>query len=183
MPSSDVPYDDAAPDPGDGYTRVGAPQLTPLTPEESMNWQRFGIALGVAFLLVLVLDIILSTVILQDLYADAASSWPATPEANPLVSVGWLAVIFTLAAFGMLYTRTGWVGWRRGLEYGVWIGLAGFAGVLGLMVMVPWPVRLALLLGIQQLVNGLVLGLVFGVVYRPPEAAIVERAGQGSSSP
>ena len=123
--------------------------------------------LGVAALLTLVADVVLNAVIFRDVYTRSASLLLPKDELNARVWVGWAALLVIVAAFGFLAVRGGWLGLRRGLQFGLVLAVASMAGVAGLASLVAWPIDLLIVVGVQQVVNGLLLGVVFGVLYRP----------------
>jgi hypothetical protein len=47
------------------------------------------------------------------------------------------------------------------------LGVASLGGVAGLASVFPWPPALFWAIGVQQLLNAVVLGVIFGLVYRP----------------
>jgi hypothetical protein len=132
-----------------------------------MKWKRFAAALSVAFLAATAFDILLNGVLMRDAFALSAQYWKPPEELNKLIPLGWLVMLLSMAFTGILFTRIGWYGVRRGLEFGLWLGLAAVVGVLGMATLVPWPMELLIAMAVQQLGNSLILGLAFGWLYRP----------------
>ncbi len=133
-----------------------------------MNWRRYFLALAVACLLTLVADLVLNAVISREVYTRSASFLLPAHELNVRVWLGWGAIMSIVAAFGFLLVRGGWAGFRCGLQSGLVLAVAGVAGVAGIASIVAWPGELLAAIAAQQFTNGLILGVVFGVVYRPP---------------
>jgi hypothetical protein len=132
-----------------------------------LNWRRYFLALAAAGLLTLVADVVLNVVIFRDVYTRSASFLLPANELNVRVWLGWAALMSIVAAFGFLLVRGGWLGVRGGLQSGLILAVAGVAGVAGIASIVAWPGELLAAIAVQQFTNGLILGLVFGVVYRP----------------
>jgi hypothetical protein len=132
-----------------------------------LNWRRYFLALAAAALLTLVADVVLNAVVFRDVYARAASFLLPANELNVRVWLGWAALMSIVAAFGFLLVRGGWLGFRGGLQSGLLLAVAGVAGVAGIASIVAWPGELLVAIAVQQFTNGLLLGLVFGLVYRP----------------
>jgi hypothetical protein len=135
-----------------------------------LNWRRYFLALAATGIFTLVLDVLLNAVIFRGVFARSASFLLPAHELNARVPVGWAALLVIVAAFGFLLVRGGWLGLRRGFQFGTVLGVASVAGVAGITSVVAWPGELLLVVGVQQFLNGLLLGVVFGVVYRPASA-------------
>jgi hypothetical protein len=131
-----------------------------------MNWRKFAAALGMAFLAATAFDILLNGVLMRGAFALSAQYWRPPDELNKLIPLGWLAMLLSMALIGVLFTRTGWCGIRRGLEFGLWLGLAAVVGVLGMATLVPWPMELLIAMAVQQFANSLILGLLLGWKYK-----------------
>ncbi len=131
-----------------------------------MSWRRFAAALGLAFIAAVAFDVFLNGVLLRESFAKAAEYWLPPEQLYRLIPAGWLAMLLVMALTGGLFVRTGWRGARRGLEFGAWLGLAAFVGVLGMLTLVPWPAELVVSMGVQQVGNDLILGASFGWLYR-----------------
>ncbi len=135
-----------------------------------MNWNRYATALVVSFFAALIFDVLLNGVLLRGAFAAAATYWRPADELFRLIPVGWLSMLVTMACFGLLYVRGGWHGLKGGLEFGAWLSLAGAAGVLGMMSLVPWPLELVGGMTLQQAGNAFLLGACFGWLYKRREA-------------
>ncbi len=150
-----------------------------------MNWRRYFLAFAVTSVLTLVTDVVLNAIIFRDTYTKAAPWLLPVEELNRRVFLGWTGLLIIVAAFGFLLVRGGWLGIRSGLQFGSVLAFASLAGIAGFASMVPWPTELILAIAVQQCVNGLLLGAVFGVVYRPaskPEVH-VSAAGKPAVAP
>ena len=132
-----------------------------------MNWRRYFLALAATGLLTLVADVVLNAVVFRDVYRRSASFLLPAHELNVRVGLGWAALLIIVAAFGVLLIRGGWLGFRGGLQSGLILAVAGVAGVAGIASIVAWPGELLVAVAVQQFINGLILGVVFGVMYRP----------------
>lgn len=132
-----------------------------------MNWRRYFLALAATGLLTLVADVLFNAVIFRDVYMRSASFLLPAHELNARVWLGWAALMSIVAAFGFLLVRGRWLGFRGGLQSGLILAFAGVAGVAGIASIVAWPAELLAIIAVQQFTNGLILGVVFGVVYRP----------------
>ena len=135
-----------------------------------MNWRRYFLALGATGLLTLVADVALNAIVFRDVYRRSASFLLPPQELNSRVWLGWAALMLIVGAFGFLLVQGGWLGFRRGLHFGLVLAVAGVAGVAGIASVVAWPGELLVAVAVQQFINGLLLGVVFGVVYRPAHA-------------
>jgi hypothetical protein len=143
---------------------------------QDLNWRRYFLALGVTAVLTLVADVVLNAVVFREVYRRSASFLLPVHELNARVWLGWAALIVIVAAFGFLLIRGDWLGVRGGLQFGVILAVAGVAGVAGIASIVAWPAELLVAVGVQQFVNGLLLGVVFGVLYRPAHARPLMRS-------
>jgi hypothetical protein len=130
-------------------------------------WRRFLLALAVVCVAATVFDILLNGVLLRGAYAESAQYWRPPEELHRLIPLGWLSMMATMAFFGTLLVRGGWIGLRLGCEFGLWLGLASVAGVAGMVSLVPWPFSLIAAMALQQFANSMLLGLTFGLLYRP----------------
>lgn len=135
-----------------------------------MNWHRYFLALGTTAVLTLFADVLLNAVVFRDVYMRSASFLLPFSELNSRIWLGWVALIVITGAFGLLLVRGGWLGIRGGLQSGLVLAVAGVAGVAGIASIVAWPVELLVAVAVQQFVNGLLLGIVFALVYRPARA-------------
>ena len=86
-------------------------------------------------------------------------------QLNARVFLGWAALLVIVGAFGLLLVRGGWRGPLAGLQFGSLLALASVAGVAGIASIVPWPSELLVAIGVQQLLNSLLLGFVFGLFH------------------
>lgn len=133
---------------------------------QRLAWRRFLLALAVACVATTVFDILLNGVLLRVAYAQSAKYWRPPQELHRLIPLGWLSMTATMACFGILLVQGGWIGLRHGCEFGLWLGLASGAGVLGMVSLVPWPFSLIAAMALQQFANSMLLGLTFGLFYR-----------------
>jgi hypothetical protein len=137
---------------------------------KDVNWHRYFLALGTTAVLTLVADVLLNAVVFRDVYTRSSSFLLPVDELNSRIWLGWAALIAITGAFGFLLVRGGWLGVRGGLQSGLVLAVAGIAGVAGIASIVAWPDELLVAVAVQQFVNGLLLGIVFALVYRPPHA-------------
>jgi hypothetical protein len=140
-----------------------------------IRWRRFLLAWAATSAVTLVADVVLNAVVFRDVYGRAASFLLAAAELNARVALGWLALLAIVAAMGLLFAQGGWRGARGGLRFGALLAIAGVAGVAGIASIVPWPAELLVAIGVQQAVNALLLGLVFGWLY--PGRSVAARQG------
>jgi hypothetical protein len=127
---------------------------------------RFAKAMSWTVVLTLALDVLLNAVMFRTVYRTAAPFLRPSHELNALVPLGWLALVAMTAANGWLFVRSGWRGRRRGIEFGCVLAFTGIAGLAGLASVFSWPISFVAVVAIQQVANGLLLGMVFGSVYR-----------------
>ncbi len=132
-----------------------------------MNWKRYALALLSCFLVVTVFDILWNAVLLHDVYTQTAGFWRPTEELNQLVPIGFLIMLVIMALTGLVFVRFGGMGIRRGVEFGVFLGLMTFVGTLGFITMVPWPKSLIAAMAFQGFINNFLTGLFFGWLYQP----------------
>ena len=132
-----------------------------------MNGKRLVLSVTVTVVATLIVDILLNAIVFRQVYADAGSLLLPPEELNARVPLGWGALVVMIAAFGILFVRSGRTGVRWGVEFGALLALASAAGVAGIGSVFPWPPRLVFVMGVQQVVNGLLMGLLFGWLYRP----------------
>lgn len=140
-----------------------------------MNWRRYFLALAVTSFFTLVVDVVLNAIVFRNVYLRSASYLLPMGELNARVPLGWLALLVMVASFGFLLVHGRWTGLRRGLQFGLVLALAGVAGVAGIASVVAWPAELLAVIAVQQFVNGLLLGGMFGRVYGPPESDVSRR--------
>lgn len=131
-----------------------------------MHWKRYFAALTVALVATFAVDILLNAVLLRDLYKSHQALWLPAEQLNARVPLGLASVALIQAFLGVLFVRIGWRGIRRGLEFAVWLSLAAVAGVAGLASLVPWPTALLVSMAVQQTADNVLLGVVFGWLYR-----------------
>jgi hypothetical protein len=144
-----------------------------------MNWRRYFLAFAVTSALTLVADVVLNAIIFRDAYRKAAPWLLPAEELNHRVPLGWTGLLIVVAAFGFLLVRGGRVGLGPGLQFGAVLAFASLAGIAGFASMVPWPMELLLAIAVQQVVNGLLLGITFGVVYRPASRLHIHPSAAG----
>ena len=132
-----------------------------------MNWRRYILALTVTSVATLVTDVLLNAVVFREVYIQAASFLLPPDQLNARIPLGWAALLVIIATFGLLFAIERWQGIRDGLRFGALLGVAGIAGVAGLASVFAWPVPLLVAVSVQQVANGLLLGVVFGLLYRP----------------
>jgi len=143
-----------------------------------VNWRGFFIALLVAFIIATVFDIVLNGILLSDAFEGTAQYWRPPGQLYLLIPLGWLSMFIMMGFYGLLYVRTGWQGIRRGVEFGLLLGIAALIGTLGMAMLVPWPMRLILSMGIQQFGNNLILGVILGWMYRPESMGFSSGGGE-----
>jgi hypothetical protein len=150
-----------------------------------IRWRRFLLAWAATSVVTLVADVVLNAVVFRDVYGRAAPFLLPAAELNARVALGWLALLAIVAAMGLLFAQGGWRGARSGLRFGALLAIAGVAGVAGIASIVPWPAELLVAIGVQQAVNALLLGLLFGWLYPETGAGTgvaVRQAGSMSAS-
>lgn len=127
-----------------------------------MTTRRFALAVGVAFLLTTIVDILLNAVLFRQVYVEAASHLLPPDQLNARVPLGWGAMLVILLGNAILFRAGRWP-WPAGaFRFGLLIALMGVAGVAGMASLVPWPAPLLGAMAVQQAVNGILLGLVLG---------------------
>jgi hypothetical protein len=132
-----------------------------------MNWRRYFLALAITSLATLVADVLLNAVIFRDVFRRSADVLLPAHQLNARVPLGWGSLLVIVAAFGLLLVKTDLRGVRGGFVFGSVLAVASIAGVAGIASVVAWPTELLVAIGVQQVVNSLLLGVVFGVVYQP----------------
>jgi len=132
-----------------------------------MNWRRYILALTVTSVATLVTDVLLNAVVFREVYVQAASFLLPPDQLNARIALGWAALLVIIATFGLLFAIARWQGIRDGLRFGALLAIAGIAGVADLASVFAWPVPLLVAVSVQQVANGLLLGVVFGLLYRP----------------
>lgn len=130
-----------------------------------MKWGRFFLALVVTSVVTLVIDVVLNAIVFRDVYRRSSAFLLPTDQLNTRIFLGWAALLVIVGAFGLLLVRGGWRGLWGGLQFGSLVALASVAGVAGIASIVPWPAELLVAIGVQQLFNSLLLGLVFGLFH------------------
>jgi len=134
-----------------------------------MNWRRFFAAVVFAFTAAVVLDILLNGVLLRNVWRASAHGWRSPAEMNRLVPLGWISILLVIIFQSAIFVRAKWQGIGRGLEFGGWLALASFIGVVGGMAsVVSWPLTLILAMAAQQVMNNLITGFSLGWLYRTP---------------
>jgi hypothetical protein len=134
-----------------------------------MKWKRLSMALLFAFVVALLLDIVVNAVLLRKDWVASLECWRPASEMNRLVPLGWGSMLLAMVFQSAIFVRAKWQGIRRGLEFGCWLGLAGFVGIAGGMTsVVAWPARITLGMALQQFINNIVIGYSLGWLYRIP---------------
>lgn len=132
-----------------------------------LNLRSYMMTLAVATAVTLSLDVLLNAVVFRTVYVAAAPYLRPADELNRLVPLGWGALVIIVGSFGWICIRGGWAGWKAGLEFGALLAIASVAGVAGIGSVFRWPAALLGAVAVQQCVNGVVLGLIFGTMYKP----------------
>lgn len=135
-----------------------------------MNWKRFVTALLVVSVVVTAFDVLYNAKLFAGVFERSAGFLLPADQLNARVALGWLAMFGMYGFLGLIFVRGARHGAGRGLEFGLWLGLASAAGTLGLVSIVPWPRELVLTMALQQFANSLLVGLLFGLIYRPKAA-------------
>ena len=130
-----------------------------------MNWRRFFLALAVASVVTLTVDVLLNAVVFRSVYVRAAAHLLPADQLNTRVPLGWAALLVNMAAFAYVQIRGGWVGLSSGLRFGAIVAGASVAGVAGIASIVAWPTELLTAMAVQQAVNALLLAAVFGLMH------------------
>jgi hypothetical protein len=131
-----------------------------------MNWRRYLLALAVTSVATLVTDVLLNAVVFREVYTRAAPFLLPPDQLNARIPLGWAALLVITATFGVLFAIARWQGIRDGLRFGALLAVAGIAGVAGLASVFAWPLPLLIAVSAQQTANALLLGAVFGLLYR-----------------
>ena len=131
-----------------------------------INIKKFLLALVLSFIGVIIIDILLHAVLLRDVWSQSGDYWLPAEEMNKLVPFGWLSLFIMLVFYGLIYTQLRHRTTRKGLTFGVLLGLASVCGVLGLTTVVPWPLTIVMGMALQQFVNNVMFGLIFGRLYK-----------------
>lgn len=145
-----------------------------------MNWRSYLRAVLVTSLITLIVDVFLNAVVFRDVYRAAAPYLLPASDLNARLAVGWGALLVIVAAFGFLFVRGPWRGIRGGLEFAGVFAVSNAAGIAGFASLLPWPARLLFVVGLQQVCNSVVLGLVFGA-FHPPTPAAESRSAVGAA--
>jgi hypothetical protein len=127
-----------------------------------MNRRRFLFAFAVACVITLIVDVLLNAVVFRAVFVRAAPYLLPPDQLNARVPFGWGALVVTVAVFGYIQVRGGWVGLAAGLRFGALLAAVTCAGVAGVGSIVAWPAELLIVMAVQQAVNSLVLGAAFG---------------------
>ncbi len=135
-----------------------------------MNWKRFLVSVLVVSLVVTAFDVLYNARLFAGVFERSAEFLLPADQLNARVALGWLAMIGMYGFLGLIFARGSHHGAARGLEFGLWLGLAAAAGTLGLVSIVPWPRELVLTMALQQFGSSLLAGLLFGLIYRPKAA-------------
>jgi hypothetical protein len=130
-----------------------------------MKWGRFLLALVVTSVVTLVVDVVLNAIVFRKVYKRSSAFLLPSDQLNTRVFLGWAALLVIVSGFGYLLVRGGWRGVSGGLQFGSLLALTSIAGVAGIASIVPWPAELLVAIGVQQLLNSLLLGLVFGLFH------------------
>jgi len=131
-----------------------------------MNWKRFLLVLLLTGIVIIVFDYFYNFILLQKLFLENSQYWRASEEMQNLVILGWLVMLLCTAIVGLIFVRLGKVGIYKGLEFGILTGLAFFILIYGFTTIVPWPANLLAAWGGQWFANNVIIGLLFGWLYR-----------------
>lgn len=135
----------------------------------ALHWKRFVAATIVSFFAIIILDFLVNGVFLQGDFESTQQYWLPSEELFRRIPLGWLSMLMTIVLYGLVYLRFGGgSGPRQGLRFGLWLGAAAaIPGPLGLYALVPWPMKMILAWTMTWFVNLVLIGLVFGRLYRP----------------
>jgi hypothetical protein len=149
-----------------------------------MNWKRFLGATVAAWLGILVLDAMINGIFLAGDFEATAGHWLPSDELFRRIPLGWLSMLLSVVLFGYVFIRFGdGCGARNGLRFALWIGTALAApGPLGLYALVPWPMKMILAWSTQWFINMVVIGLMFGWIYRPGPGKAASRGALNVAS-
>lgn len=133
-----------------------------------MNWKRFVGATVATWITILVLDALINGIFLAGDFEATSRYWLPFDELFRRIPLGWLSMLLSVTLFGYAFIRFGdGQGARNGLRFGLWLGAAmALPGPLGLYALVPWPMKMILAWTAQWFVNVLVIGGMFGWIYR-----------------
>lgn len=132
----------------------------------AINYKKYAKSLILSFITILIVDILLHAVILRGVWVKTKNYWLPSDEMNRLVPWAWFSLLVTLFFYGLIFTRLKNKSLKEGLILGLFLGLASFSGALGLLTIVPWPKAIVIGMAIQQLINNIFLGLIFGRFYK-----------------
>jgi hypothetical protein len=98
--------------------------------------------------------------------------WRPPVEMQNLVIYGWLIMFLCVTCVGILFTRFEKPGIYNGLKFGFWLGLSFFVLIFGFTTIVPWPTYLLLAWAGQWFANIIILGFLFGWLYKSKDIAL-----------
>lgn len=140
-----------------------------------MNVKRWLLASLAAFVVILVLDQILNTVLLTGLYQQTAAVWRPTPELERLFPLLWAGMAVSTLFFTLIYAQ-GFdrkrAGAAQGMRFGLYMGLFYFTlYCLVSYVVLPIPAVLAAWWFIGGIVEYVAGGAAVGWMYRHGDPA------------
>jgi hypothetical protein len=138
-----------------------------------MNIKKWLLGSLVVFAALAAMEHVVHALILKAAYQNTSQLWRSPEMQNAMQGWRWLGYALFALLFGFIYTR----GYRRkgilgeGLRYGLYMGLLVFVP-FGLVryTMLPNPANVALAWMVFGIIESLLCGLIFGLIYRQPAA-------------
>jgi len=135
-----------------------------------MNWKRFLSVLVLTITVIIMFDYLYNFILLQKAFERNSQYWRSPEEMQGLVLYGWLFMLLCTTVVGLIFARYGKTGINHGLEFGFLMGIAFFVLIFGFTTIVPWPVGLLAAWAGQWFFNSLILGFLFGWLYKGKNA-------------
>ena len=129
------------------------------------------IAVVAVYMVWLATDYVIHQMILAQAYMDTAQFWrsPETMKMGLMIVVGVLAALAFVAVYVRLIDDKCL---RKGLEYGCWFGFGvGVSMGYGMYSVMPIPYCMAFTWFISAWIQGVLAGLVVGLIVKPSVAA------------
>lgn len=134
---------------------------------KNLNFKKALLCIVLSLIGVVILDIVIHAILLKQTWINSSKYWLSPEIINKLVPVAWFLLLIGIKIKGSIFIMFLPHNLKSGLVYGILIGSASAFGALGLLTFVPWPKSLVLGIASQQLLGDVLMGIIFGIFYRP----------------
>ena len=137
-----------------------------------MNWKRFLVVLPIVCVVIILFDYIYNFIFLQEAFMKNSQYWRTPEQMKSLIILGWIVMVLCITIISLLFIQSGKTGIYNGLKFGFLTGLLLFLLVYGFTTIVPWPACLLIAWAGQWFANSIILGFLFGWLYKKKGSAL-----------